>query len=97
VTEPYPVSATTVIERYQVTLPPDVEVRSANYSVTALPYVTGVKGNTSSAVQVRPLLTVYAVRRRTGEQLVLIYEDLAQRKQPSQIIQLVASSDSSAR
>jgi len=96
-TGPYPVSATAAIERYELELLPDLEVRSASYSITGLSDVNGFKGSTSSSVQLRPLLTVYAVRRSTGEQLLLVYEDLAQRKQPSQIIRLVPASDSAGR
>jgi hypothetical protein len=88
-TVPYPVSATAAIERSDVEIPRGLEVRSASYSVTGLP-----DANTNSTVQVRPLLTIYAVNRSTGEQVLLIYDDLAQRKQPSQIIRLVPASDS---
>jgi len=93
-TRPYPVSASAAVERSDLEIPRDLEVRSASYSVTSLANVSGTNGSTSSDVQVRPLLTVYAVRRATGEQLLLIYDDLAQRKQPSRIVRLVAGSDS---
>jgi hypothetical protein len=93
-TAPYPISPTAAVERNDLEVPADLEIRSASYSVTSLPDVTGVHGNTNSSVQVWPYLTVYAVRRSTGEQLLLIYEDLAQRKQPSQIIRLVQESRS---
>lgn len=93
-THPYPVSALTGVERTDLEIPRDLEVRSANYSVTGLPDVTGFNGTTFSNVQVRPILTVYAVRRATGEQLLLVYDDLAQRKQPSRIVRLVAGADS---
>ncbi len=86
---PYPVSATAAIEHSDLEVPRDLEVRSASYSVTGLPDVSGINGTTSSTVQVRPLLTVYAVHRTTGEHLLLIYEDLSQRKQPSRIIRMV--------
>ena len=93
-TRPYPVSASAPVERSDLEIPPDLEVRSASYSMTGLPNVSGTNGSTYSDVQVRPLLTVYAVRRATGEQLLLIYDDLSQRKQPSRIVRLVAGSDS---
>jgi hypothetical protein len=93
-THPYPVSASADVERSDLEIPRDLEVRSASYSVTGLPDVSGIGGNTSSNVQVRPILTVYAVRRATGEQLLLVYDDLAQRKQPSRIVRLVAGSGS---
>jgi hypothetical protein len=96
-TQPYPVSATAAIEQNDLLLPPGLEVRSASYSVTGLADVSGINGSTSSVVQVRPLVTVFAVRRNSGEQFVLIYDDLTQRKQPSQIIRLVASADTSGR
>jgi hypothetical protein len=93
-TRPYPVSASAAVERSDLEIPRDLEIRSASYSVTGLADVSGMNGSTSSSVQVRPLLTVYAVRRTTGEQLLLIYDDLGQRKQPSRIVRLVAGSDS---
>jgi hypothetical protein len=96
-TLPYPVSATAAIDRFDLVLPPGVEVRSASYSITGLSSVSGLNGNTNSAIETRPLLTVYAVQRKTGEQLVLIYDDLKQRKEPSQIIRLVVPSDSSRK
>jgi hypothetical protein len=85
----YPVSAMAAIERNDLEIPRDLEVRSASYSETGLP-----DRNTNNTVQVRPLLTIYAVSRSTGDQLLLIYEDLAQRKQPSRIIRIVPGSDS---
>lgn len=94
-TAPYPVSPTAAIEHTDLEVPADLEIRSASYSVTSLTDVSGFHGSTNSSVQVRPFLTVYAVRRSTGEQLLLVYEDLAQRKQPSQIIRLVQARDSS--
>lgn len=93
-TRPYPVSATAAIERNDLEIPRDLEVRSASYSVTGLADVSGMNGTTSSAVELRQLLTVYAVNRATGEQLLLIYDDLAQRRQPSRIIRIVPASDS---
>ena len=93
-TRPYPVSATAAIERNDLEIPRDLEVRSASYSVTGLADVGGMNGSTSSSVELRPLLTVYAVSRTTGEQLLLIYDDLTQRKQPSRIIRIVPASDS---
>jgi hypothetical protein len=93
-TEPYPVSATAAIDRNDVEVPRELEVRSASYSLTGLANVSGYEGNTGTTVQLRPLLTIYAVNRSTGEQLLLIYDDLAQRKQPSRIIRIRPASDS---
>ncbi|HXT16482.1 MAG TPA: hypothetical protein VN706_12670 [Gemmatimonadaceae bacterium] len=87
-TSPYPVSATAAIERADIDIPRELDVRSVSYSVTTLPQVTGDRIGTTSDIQVRPLLTVFGVSRETGEQLVLIYDDPAQRRQPSRIIRL---------
>lgn len=91
-TSPYPVSPTTAIERNDLVVPADLEVRSATYSVTTIPVVDGNNGTTSSMTRIRPLITLFATRKGTGEQLILIYEDLAQRKEPSQIIRVVPES-----
>jgi hypothetical protein len=93
--EPHPVSVNAPTERYDLVIPPNLEVRNADYSATALGEVGGSEGATSSRVEIRNFVKIYAVDRTTGDQFVLVYEDIAHRKEPIQIIRLVqAAADS---
>ena len=96
--DPHPVSVTAPTLRYDLVIPRNLEVRSADYSATALGEVGGIEGSTRSRIEVRDLVKLYAVDRTTGEQFVLVYEDIAHRKEPIQIIRLLqAPADTTAR
>ena len=85
-TVPEPVSPTSAIQYYDLEVPPDLEIRSIDFSATTFSEVTGSGGSTSSSTGGRAFVKVYGVRRKTGEQFLLLYEDILHRKQPVQII-----------
>lgn len=85
-TVPAPVSPTAAVQHYDLDLPPDLEIRSVDFSATTFSEVSGSGGSTSSSVGGRAFVKVYAVRRKNGEQFLLLYEDIAHRKLPVQII-----------
>ena len=87
-TVPEPVSPTAAIQHYDLDVPPDLEVRSIDFSATTFSEVEGYGGSTSSSTGGRAFVKVYGVRRGTGEQYLLLYEDILRRKQPVQIIRL---------
>jgi len=87
-TVPEPVSPTAAIQYYDLDVPPDLDVRSIDFSATTFSEVEGSGGNTSSSTGGRAFVKVYGVRRKTGEQFLLLYEDILRRKQPVQIIRL---------
>jgi hypothetical protein len=88
-TSPHPVSITAPPQRYDVEVPPNLEIKSADYSVAILSDVGGNRGSTSSRLEERDLVKIYAVDRTTHEEFLLVYEDVEHRKQPVQIIRLV--------
>jgi len=87
-TAPYPVSPTTPIVTQHLQIPPEFDVIGAQYSMTTLTEVSGDRGIAGSRAQSREFISVYAIRRATKEKVLLVYEDLAHRAQPVEIITL---------
>ena len=92
-TVPAPVFPTTAVQFYDLEIPADLEVKSVDFSATTFSEVSGAGGNTSSAVGGRAFVKVYAVHRGMGTQFLLLYEDIAHRRQPVQIIRFVPGPD----
>ena len=85
-TVPEPVSPTAAIQYYDLDVPRDLEIRSVDFSATTFSDVAGSGGTTASSVGGRAFVKVYGVRRKTGEQFLLLYEDILHRKHPVQVI-----------
>jgi len=85
-TVPEPVAPTAAIQYYDLDVPPDLEIKSVDFSATTFSDVSGAGGTTSSSVGGRAFVKVYAAHRKTGEQFLLLYEDIVHRKLPVQII-----------
>ena len=78
---------TTEVQYYDLQLPRDLEVKAVDFTATTYAEVFGPPhGPTSSLVAGRAFVKVYAVHRSTGEQFLLLYEDIAHRAQPAQVI-----------
>ena len=92
-TVPAPVAPTAAIQYHDLEIPADLEIRSVDFSATTFSEVAGSRGITSSATGGRAFVKVYAVRRATGEQFLLLYEDIEHRKRPVQIIRFVPGVD----
>lgn len=88
-TVPDPVSPTAAIQYYELEIPPDLEIRAVDFSATTFSAISGSGGYTSSETGGRAFVKVYAVRRTTGEQYLLLYEDIEHRKRPVRIIRFV--------
>ena len=88
-TVPEPVSPTAAIQYYDLEIPTDFEIRAVDFSASTFSAVSGAGGSTSSQVGGRAFVKVYAVRRTTGEQFLLLYEDIEHRKRPVQVIRFV--------
>jgi hypothetical protein len=88
-TVPVPVSATAVSQYYDLEVPPDLEIKSVDFSATTFTEVSGDRKSTSSAIGGRAFVKVYAVHRTTGEHFLLLYEDVANRRLPVQVIRFV--------
>jgi hypothetical protein len=92
-TVPKPVSPTAAIQYYDLEIPADLEIRSVDFSATTFSSVSGSGTYTSSETGGRAFVKVYAVRRATGEQFLLLYEDIDHRKRPVRILRFVPSQD----
>src|SRR6266700_4038692 len=79
-TMPPPPSPSDPVEHY------DLEIPAVSFDATAFSGVSGAGNVTSTQIGGRAFLKVYAVHRQTGEQYLLIYEDIAHRKTPIQVI-----------
>ena len=88
-TVPKPVSPTAAIRYYDLEIPPDLEIRAVDFSATTFSEVSGSGGITASATGGRAFVKVYAVRRNSGEQFLLLYEDIEHRKRPVQVIRFI--------
>ena len=93
-TVPPPLAPNDPVLHYDLEIPESLEIRSVEFTATAFSDVSGYGGSTGSKVGGRAFLQVYAVHRQTGDQYVLLYEDVARRKQPVQVIRFRAAADS---
>ena len=84
-TLPPPVSPTAPVQYYDLEVPQDLEVKAADFSASTYSEVSGTEFVTSS-VSGRAFVKLYAVHRTSGEQFLLVYEDIARRKQPIHVI-----------
>jgi hypothetical protein len=85
-TVPEPVTPSAAVQYYDLDVPPDLEIKSVDFSATTFSEVSGSNGHTSSSVGGRAFVKVYAVHRKTSEQFLLLYEDIGRRKRPVQTI-----------
>ena len=92
-TVPDPVSPTAAIHYYNLEIPADLEIRAVDFDATTFSAVSGSGGYTSSQTGGRAFVKVYAVNRTTGEQFLLLYEDIGRRKRPVSIIRFVPGQD----
>ena len=93
-TVPAPVTPTAQVQYYDLELPPDLEIRSVDFSATTYSEVGGPpQGPVGSTVNGRAFVRVYAVHKTTGEQFLLLYEDITRRNRPVQIIRFVPGTD----
>lgn len=93
-TVPAPVAPTAQVQYYDLELPQDLEIRSVDFSATTYADVSGApQGAVGTTVNGRAFVRVYAVHKTTGEQFLLLYEDITRRRRPVQIIRFVAGTD----
>lgn len=85
-TVPEPVSPSASVQYYDLDIPSDFEIKAVDFAATSFTDVSGFNGITSSTTSGRAFVKVYAVQRGTGDQFLLLYEDIARRKRPIQVI-----------
>jgi hypothetical protein len=91
-TVPAPVSPTAAVQYYDLEIPPDLEIKSVDFAATTFSDVSGTGGATYSSVGGRAFVKVYAVHRTTGDQFLLLYEDIERRSRPVRVIRFVPRS-----
>lgn len=84
-TLPPPVSPTAPVQYFDLEIPADLEVKAVDFSASTYSEVSGTDFVTST-VSGRAFVKIYAVHRDSGEQFLLVYEDIARRKQPIHVI-----------
>src|SRR5690606_30640248 len=78
-TVPAPVKPSDPVQQFELVLPGNLEVRGVDFSA-ALAGTGSPKG--PSGVEGRGFLKVFAVDRDNGDSVLLIYENVAERKDP---------------
>lgn len=81
-TVPEPVRPADPVEEFDLEIPGNLDVRHVDFSATMF---SQTSGSHHSSVGGRAFLKVYAVDRASGESVLLIYENVAERKQPVQV------------
>jgi len=93
-TVPAPVTPTAEVQYYDLELPADLEIKAVDFSATTYSNVSGEpQGAVGSTVSGRAFVKVYAVHKTSGEQFLLLYEDISRRRRPVQIIRFVPGAD----
>lgn len=90
-------SANAPVRELMLEIPPGLEVRSATYTATMYSDVTGTSGSsgvTTTSVGGRAFVQVLAIDRASQEQVLLVYENLTDRRKPIQIIRFRAAAAS---
>lgn len=85
-TVPAPLTPADPVQYYDLDLPSSLEIKSVAFDAALFTDVSGGPDVVGSQVGGRGFLKVYAVDRRTGDQYLLIYENIRERKRPVQII-----------
>jgi hypothetical protein len=85
-TVPIPATPADPILYYDLDLPSDLDIRAVDFDAALFTAVSGTGDAIGSAVGGRGFLKVYAVHRKTGEQYLLLYENIPERKRPVQVI-----------
>ena len=89
-TVPAPVSAVAEVQYYDLDVPSDLDIRTVDFSASSFAEVSD--GQTTATDRGRAFVKVHAVHRATGVHFLLLYEDVANRKRPVQIIRFVPGS-----
>ena len=88
-TLPPPSSPRAATDEYVLDLPEGLEIRSVDYDATVAGNVSGAAEVVSTSIYGRAFVKVFAVERATGEEVLLIYENLGERSTPVQIMAII--------
>lgn len=86
-TLPSPIGPMDPVGYADLEVPAGLEIRSVDFSAATFSDASGPPGGgVSSTLGGRAFVKVYAVHRTSGEQYLLLYEDIARRPRPIQVI-----------
>lgn len=88
-TVPAPLASSDPIQHYDLEVPDSLEIRAVDFQATTFADVGGMSGIVTSNVGGRAFLKVYAVHKRTGDQYLLVYENISKRRLPTFIVRFV--------
>ena len=94
-TVPEPVQPSDPVEEFNLEIPDNLEVRHVDFSATM--FAQGSGGQHVGSVGGRAFLKVYAVDRGSGESVLLIYENVAERRQPVQVFRFRSTRSEGSR
>lgn len=94
-TVPEPLAPTDPVQHYDLEVPSSLDIRAVDFDAALFSDVSGGSEIVGTQVGGRGFLKVYAVHKETGEQYLLIYENIRERKQPVQVIRFRSVSDDS--
>lgn len=73
---------------YRIEVPDGYDVRSVDYDAALVGIASGNQYGTNTHVRGRGVVAIYAVERATGDEVVLVYDDIQTRPSPSAVIRL---------
>jgi hypothetical protein len=83
-TVPAPLAPEEPTQQYELVLPGNLEVHNVEFSAALVS--RGSVNDPSGGVEGRGFVKVYAVDRDSGDSVLLIYENVAERKEPVQVV-----------
>lgn len=88
-TVPPPVSPEAAVQEFELEIPAGLEVRNVDFTASLYSDVSGTPTAVGSATGGRAFLKVFAVDRKSGESVLLLYENIEKRKRPVQVIRFL--------
>src|SRR2546425_9593836 len=81
------------VQHYSLRVPDSLEIKAVDFDASLYPNVSG-GGNLGVDTKLggRAFVKVYAVHRKTGETYLLVFEDIARRRDPVLVIRFESSS-----
>ena len=82
---------------YRIEVPDGYEIRSVDYDASLVGIASGNGNVTTTNVRGRGVVAIYATERATGQEVVLVYDDVQNRPTPSAVIRLDRAQPASAQ
>ena len=80
------------VQYYALRVPDSLEIKTVDFDAALYPNVSGSNLGVDTKLGGRAFVKVHAVHRKTGEQYLLVFEDIARRRDPVLVIRFEGSS-----